>query len=350
MALRRRRRRAVPPHRTGPGVPLQADPARRPDAAGDSAAQAHLAASGHRSLSRRVVPPEQNVLPDPERVLPRVVRGGPAGRLPRRHHLGEGGRHGCGSGRRPAGAGRPRRPHPRRRLGIRHEDSSSTSSRWTCRTSSTAASSRPSSSGSSTLPCPPSTTCLLARRSTTRWTVRRPSSSWADRPSRVPTCQLFPPSLPAHRDYCPYTSGPQDGGYHGPDLAKARGLVKASGTWHAKVTVTDIIGDYNPPLDEFFVDVLRSIGYRATLRRYADSKVNKALLLQPRERDPGRVRRLDSRLPPPLELLRPRLLRRLAPGNYPFGYCNRHLDQPCGGGEGDARDRAGASTARLDSH
>jgi peptide/nickel transport system substrate-binding protein len=56
------------------------------------------------------------------------------------------------------------------------------------------------------------------------------------RPEQV-TCQLFPPNFPGYVPYCPYTRGPQDGTWHGPDLKRARHLVAASGTAGMRVTV-----------------------------------------------------------------------------------------------------------------
>ena len=88
------------------------------------------------------------------------------------------------------------------------------------------------------------------------------------------TCQLVPPSMPSYRAYCPYTRGPPDGEYHGPDLRKARELVAASGTEGMRVTVTDLSGDYNPPLDAYLAEVLRKLGYRVTLRPLPDTLSN----------------------------------------------------------------------------
>ncbi|MEP6909454.1 MAG: ABC transporter substrate-binding protein [Actinomycetota bacterium] len=51
------------------------------------------------------------------------------------------------------------------------------------------------------------------------------------------TCQVLPPNLPGYRPYCPYTSDPGAGGaWTAPDLAKARALVRQSGTYGARVT------------------------------------------------------------------------------------------------------------------
>jgi peptide/nickel transport system substrate-binding protein len=92
-----------------------------------------------------------------------------------------------------------------------------------------------------------------------------------------PTCQLMPPTMPSYVRYCPYTTGPPGGEYQGPDLAKARELVRASGTAGMKVTVTDVVGDWNgpPELDEYLTHVLRSIGYDAHHRRLPNNPRNR---------------------------------------------------------------------------
>ena len=51
----------------------------------------------------------------------------------------------------------------------------------------------------------------------------------------IPTCQVLPPHFPGYRAYCPWTHGPHDGRWHGPDIARARALVRASGTAGAAV-------------------------------------------------------------------------------------------------------------------
>ena len=79
------------------------------------------------------------------------------------------------------------------------------------------------------------------------------------------TCQLMPPSMPSYSCYCPYTAGPPDGPYHGPDLDRARALVRASGTVGTEVEVGAIVGD-DDGLAPYVVEVLRSLGYRATVR------------------------------------------------------------------------------------
>ncbi len=80
-------------------------------------------------------------------------------------------------------------------------------------------------------------------------------------------CQVLPPNTEGYRRYCPYTLHPNTAGtYTGPDLARARRLVAASGTKGQPVTVWffDIpIGRRN---GEYIVSVLRSLGYRARLQ------------------------------------------------------------------------------------
>jgi len=85
----------------------------------------------------------------------------------------------------------------------------------------------------------------------------------------LPTCQVLPPELPGYRPYCPYTRGPTPGGrWQGPDLARARQLVAASGTAGMTVTVWN-----SPPVPQgaiaetqAAVAALRLLGYRASLR------------------------------------------------------------------------------------
>jgi peptide/nickel transport system substrate-binding protein len=80
-------------------------------------------------------------------------------------------------------------------------------------------------------------------------------------------CQLLPPNTDGYRPYCPYTLDPNAAGtYNGPDLAKAKRLVAASGTKGQRVT----IWFYDIPIGRrngaYLVSVLRSLGYKAQLR------------------------------------------------------------------------------------
>jgi peptide/nickel transport system substrate-binding protein len=73
------------------------------------------------------------------------------------------------------------------------------------------------------------------------------------------TCQTLPPSFPGYQRYCPYTPDP--------DLARARALVRASGTAGQKVTVwVPWWTNFGPRVGRYAASVLSSIGYRASFR------------------------------------------------------------------------------------
>ena len=90
----------------------------------------------------------------------------------------------------------------------------------------------------------------------------------------TPACQVLPPQMPGFRPYCPYTRNPRgDGQWRGPDLAKARRLVAASGTRGMRVTVWStptpaIARDQG----RYVTTLLRRLGYRASLRLLPDAE------------------------------------------------------------------------------
>ena len=90
-----------------------------------------------------------------------------------------------------------------------------------------------------------------------------------------PSCQVIPPGFPGYHSYCPYTVNAGDGAYHGPDLATARRLVADSGTFGASVTVTDLVGDINPPFDDYIAEVLTDLGYHVIVDRLAFTDANR---------------------------------------------------------------------------
>jgi YVTN family beta-propeller protein len=97
-----------------------------------------------------------------------------------------------------------------------------------------------------------------------------------------PSCQMLPPNFPSFEWHCPYTrAGPNP--YNGPDLAKARRLVKQSGTSGTLVTVYGIIGG---PSDRAlladFARTLRDIGYRVSTRTVPENDASYASLADPR--------------------------------------------------------------------
>jgi peptide/nickel transport system substrate-binding protein len=85
------------------------------------------------------------------------------------------------------------------------------------------------------------------------------------------SCQILPPNFPSYRPYCPYSAGTAaDGGWKKPDLAKARALVAASGTRGMKVTFWS--GPLAEGYDVYAVKLLRSLGYRATIKALSPTK------------------------------------------------------------------------------
>jgi YVTN family beta-propeller protein len=79
------------------------------------------------------------------------------------------------------------------------------------------------------------------------------------------TCQLIPPGIPGHRPYCPYQTGPADGPYQGPDLAKARALVTESGTTGIPIVMYTGPRPDTKARAEYTATVLRDLGYQVTV-------------------------------------------------------------------------------------
>ena len=82
----------------------------------------------------------------------------------------------------------------------------------------------------------------------------------------VPACQMLPPGFPGHVDYCPYTKNPGSGKWTAPDVAKAKALVKQSGTAGAKVAVVAADDEVSKGMAVYVQSVLNSIGYKATVK------------------------------------------------------------------------------------
>jgi peptide/nickel transport system substrate-binding protein len=80
-----------------------------------------------------------------------------------------------------------------------------------------------------------------------------------------PACTILPPGFPGHTSYCDYTNG-SGMSYNGPNLAKAKALVAASGTKGMSVGVVTQNDAVNEAVGTYVVSVLRQIGYNATLK------------------------------------------------------------------------------------
>jgi peptide/nickel transport system substrate-binding protein len=81
----------------------------------------------------------------------------------------------------------------------------------------------------------------------------------------VPSCQVLPPDFPGYKPYCPYTKNPGTT-WSAPDLAKAKALVKQSGTAGQKVAVLSSDDEVNKAMGVYLQSVLNQIGYKATVK------------------------------------------------------------------------------------
>jgi len=102
-----------------------------------------------------------------------------------------------------------------------------------------------------------------------------------------PTCQILPPTMPGYQPYCPYTLHPSRGGaWTAPNLARARRLVRESGTRGDKVTVPDMTpGDPVPvAMARYVASVLDQLGYRASVRLFANYNPYTAFTLDSSDR------------------------------------------------------------------
>jgi peptide/nickel transport system substrate-binding protein len=85
------------------------------------------------------------------------------------------------------------------------------------------------------------------------------------------TCVLLPPNFPSYRPYCPYVAkrGVPDSG---PDLARARALVRRSGTKGDVVKTMKVITSPGPfaPMNVELVRTLRALGYRPSVLKVKD--------------------------------------------------------------------------------
>ncbi|WP_406491402.1 ABC transporter substrate-binding protein [Streptomyces sp. NBC_01604] len=80
-----------------------------------------------------------------------------------------------------------------------------------------------------------------------------------------PACTILPPDFPGHTDACAYTKG---GGktWSAADLAKAKELVKQSGTAGQEVGIVVQDDDVNKSIGQYLQSLLTQLGYKATLK------------------------------------------------------------------------------------
>ena len=85
-----------------------------------------------------------------------------------------------------------------------------------------------------------------------------------------PSCQILPPGLPGHQDYCPYTVNP-GATWSAPDMAKAKQLVKESGTAGQKVTLVVADSATTKAIGTYVQSVLRELGYDASVQSLSEN-------------------------------------------------------------------------------
>lgn len=81
----------------------------------------------------------------------------------------------------------------------------------------------------------------------------------------APSCQVLPPGFPGYAPYCPYTKNPGTK-WSAPDVAKAKQLVKESGTAGQKVAVLSSDDEVNKSVAVYLQSVLNQIGYKASVK------------------------------------------------------------------------------------
>jgi len=110
---------------------------------------------------------------------------------------------------------------------------------------------------------------------------------WGGPSVAVATCQLLPPNFPGYKWHCPYTTGPADGPYHGPDLVTAHKLVDESGTKGMPVTIyRPTVASAFPAVNDYFKRVLDELGYKVTLRPMPDTTPTWDFLFNPHSHVP----------------------------------------------------------------
>ncbi|MET8977132.1 ABC transporter substrate-binding protein [Streptomyces sp. NPDC004539] len=80
-----------------------------------------------------------------------------------------------------------------------------------------------------------------------------------------PACTILPPGFPGHADKCAYTKGSTPT-WTASDLARAKELVKQSGTAGQEVGIVVQDDDVNKSIGQYLQSLLTQLGYKATLK------------------------------------------------------------------------------------
>jgi YVTN family beta-propeller protein len=151
-----------------------------------------------------------------------------------------------------------------------------------------------------------------------------------------PTCQILPPTMPGYQPYCPYTLHPSRGGaWTAPDVARAQQLVRASGTRGDKVTVPAATFQYNtgqtPAIARYIASVLDRLGYRASVRLFANYNAFSAFQADSRYRPQISYWGWEQDFPGPWDFIGPLFTcASFVPGNpgnlNAAEFCDRRID------------------------
>ena len=107
---------------------------------------------------------------------------------------------------------------------------------------------------------------LKARQAVNYASTAAPRCGCSAAPSSAPpSCQILPAGFPGHVDYCPYTKNP-GATWTAPDLAKAKALVKASGTAGQKVAIVVQDDAADKAIGTYLQSVLNQLGWKASLK------------------------------------------------------------------------------------
>jgi YVTN family beta-propeller protein len=155
--------------------------------------------------------------------------------------------------------------------------------------------------------------------------------SWRGLTGR-PTCQIIPPVFPGYRPYCPYTRNPNPAGtWSAPDLAKARGLIKASRTAGMRVEVIAHDEANSLLLSRLLVSLLGQLGFRTTIRVFSDPERYLGYVLDSRNRAQIGVLGWGADTLAPSNFVQPlftcaSFIPKSSANQNAFEYCNPKLD------------------------
>ncbi len=89
--------------------------------------------------------------------------------------------------------------------------------------------------------------------------------AWGGPQVATPTCQILPPDFPGYAAYCPYTTNPGDGTWHGADMARPAADAE-SGTKGQKVAVICTPDEASKAICLYFVSLLKQLGYDSSIK------------------------------------------------------------------------------------